>query len=126
MHAAHPTPVPTILVCEDESSLRELIRISLGDGYHVVEAVSGDEALERAAARRPDLVILDLMLPGIGGLDVLAALRVDPRTAGVPVAVVSAWSGVEGEALAAGANRFVPKPFDPGALRSLVEELLAA
>jgi len=117
---------PTILVCDDEDSLRELIRAVLGDGYAYLEARDGDEALEILASTLPDVVILDLMLPRTSGTEVLAAIRTDPRLAGLQVVVVSAWSHLEREALAAGADRFVPKPFEPDDLIAVVDELVRA
>jgi DNA-binding response OmpR family regulator len=113
-----------VLICEDEAALRELIRVSLGPGYRYLEAEDGHEALRLVRAERPDLVVLDLMLPGLHGLDVLRALRRDPAMSATPVAVISAWSDVEAHALAAGANVFLPKPFDPDELRARVEEML--
>jgi DNA-binding response OmpR family regulator len=118
-------PPHTILICEDESTLRELIRAALGDEYHYEEAVNGREALEQAAAVQPDLVILDVMMPGPSGLDILAALRDGAARPDTPVVVVSAWSHAEEEALEGGAARFVPKPFDPDGLKAIVDELLA-
>jgi CheY-like chemotaxis protein len=117
---------PTILVCDDEDSLRELIRAVLGDGYAYLEARDGDEALEILAREEPEVVILDLMLPRTSGTEVLAAVRADPRLAGLHVVVVSAWSHMEREALAAGADRFVAKPFEPDDLVAVVDELLRA
>jgi CheY-like chemotaxis protein len=117
---------PVLLIVEDEAALRELVRVSLGDGFDYLEAGDGRAALELAAAHRPSLVLLDLMLPGVTGLDVLAALRADEDLAEIPVVGVSAWVHLEPEALAAGADRFVTKPFDPDELRATVVELLDA
>jgi len=114
-----------VLVCDDEDSLRELIRAVLGDRFTFIEAKDGDEALEALAAHVPSVVLLDLMLPRTSGVDVLAALRADPRTAAVPVIVVSAWSHLDREALDAGADRFVAKPFDPDELVAVVDELVS-
>jgi CheY-like chemotaxis protein len=120
-----PPPAPkTVLVCEDEESLRELIRVSLGPGFEVLEAPDYESALALAEANRLDLVLLDLLLEGRSGFDVLAALRDDPRTAKTPVVVISASSDVDAHALAAGADHFVSKPFDPNELRRLALELL--
>jgi DNA-binding response OmpR family regulator len=115
---------PTILICEDEDLLRELVRVSLGPDYRFLEAADGREALALVEEEPPDLVLLDLMLPGMTGLEVLRALRENARTASTPVAAISAWTYLEAEAIEAGADRFVPKPFDPGELRAGVEELL--
>ena len=115
---------PTILVCDDEPSLRELVRAVLGPQYEFVEADDGQRALALARELRPDLIVLDLMLPGMSGIEVLDVLRGDPALASIPVIVVTAWSHAEASALVAGADRFVPKPFDPQALETAVEELL--
>jgi CheY-like chemotaxis protein len=117
---------PVLLIVEDEAPLRELVRVSLGDEFDYLEAGDGRAALELLAEHHPSLVLLDLMLPGITGLDVLRALRADEELAEIPVVGVSAWVHLEPEALAAGADRFVTKPFDPDALRATVVELLEA
>jgi DNA-binding response OmpR family regulator len=116
-------PLATVLVCEDEDALRELIRIAL-DGFEVIEAADGDTALERARRERPAVVLVDLMLPRTSGLDVIRTLKGDPATAGILVVVLSAWRESADEALAAGADSFVAKPFDPGDLRTLIEGML--
>jgi CheY-like chemotaxis protein len=118
-------PPPTILICEDEEPLRELVRAALGDGYRFAEAVDGREAVELARELEPDLVVLDVMLPGTSGLDVLAILRENPATGTIPVVVITAWTHAQQEVLDAGADRFVSKPFDPDELKAIVEELLA-
>ena len=114
----------TILICEDEAALRELVRVSLGPGYGFIETTDGVEALELAKEHAPDVFILDLMIPGLSGLDVLARLRDDDSGAKMPVIVISAWGDARDEAFAAGADRFVLKPFIPDDLRAVVEELV--
>src|SRR5215212_6702796 len=101
----------TILICEDEPSLRELVRAVLGPGYRYVEAVDGTVALELVQTTSPDLVILDLMLPYVSGFEVLTAIRANPELRNTPVVVLTAWSHVQAEAEAIGADRFVAKPF---------------
>ena len=118
-------PPPTILICEDEEPLRELIRAALGDAYRYAEATDGRSALDLARDLRPDLIVLDVMMPGTSGLDVLALLREEPGTGHTPVVVITAWTHAQQEALAAGAQRFVSKPFDPDELKAIVDELLA-
>jgi two-component system response regulator RpaA len=115
---------PTILVCDDEPSLRELVRAVLGPGYLYAEAADGKAALALARDVEPDLVVLDLMLPIMSGIAVLEELRRDERLAEVPVIVITAWSHAEANAWTAGADRFVSKPFDPDELTAAVEELL--
>jgi CheY-like chemotaxis protein len=121
-----PTGV-TILICDDERDLRQLMRLSLEPDYAFAEAATAREAIELAGKVRPDLVLLDTMLPGVNGLTVLSRLRADPELAKTPVVVVSAYATDEDRAAAfeAGATEFVKKPFDPERLRSLVESVLA-
>jgi DNA-binding response OmpR family regulator len=114
----------TILICEDDQNLRQLVRVILGEKYRFVEADTGHEALELALDVRPDLVILDLMLPGASGLDVLRSLRKDLPGGDTPVIVMSAWGHADQAALEAGADRFLPKPFEPDELTEMVEEVL--
>lgn len=116
---------PSILVCDDDPNLRELVRAVLGPGYRFVEASDGKEALTAMRELAPDLIVLDVMLPGLSGIDVLEAIRADDRLRGTPVVVITAWSHAEAEAWTAGADRFVSKPFDPDDLSGAVEELLA-
>jgi CheY-like chemotaxis protein len=97
----------------------------LGDRYRFVEAANGTDALDLARDVPPDLIVLDVMLPGISGIEVLDALNADARLAAIPVVVITAWSHAEVDAELAGADRFVRKPFDPDALSAAVEELLA-
>jgi DNA-binding response OmpR family regulator len=118
------TAAKTILICEDDTNLRTLVRLALGDGYRYYEAPDGPSGLELARRIHPDMIVLDLMLPGRSGLDVLAALRADDELAKTPVIVMSAWSHSNEAAVQAGADRFVPKPFDPDELRDAVLALL--
>jgi CheY-like chemotaxis protein len=124
MNDTATTNKPTILVCDDEQSLRELVRAVLGDAYTFVEAEDGDEALELAKEQPPDLIVLDVMLPRRNGLEVLAEMRRTPELAEVPVVIVTAWSYAVGAASAAGADVFLSKPFEPDHLKHTVEELL--
>jgi CheY-like chemotaxis protein len=118
------TPTRTILICEDEAALRELVRVSLGEHFVYLETADGLEALELARSHRPDVFVLDLMIPGLSGLDVLSKLRADANGGKMPVVVISAWGDAREEAFAAGADRFVLKPFLPDDLRAVVEELV--
>ena len=115
---ASTTPVAApsrVLVVDDETKNRELLRAALeAQGYDVEEAASGSEALTRIAAAAPDLMLLDVAMPGMDGLTVCRALKGDPRTASLPVILVTAQvdrqdrlAGIE-----AGANDYLPKPVD--------------
>jgi two-component system, OmpR family, phosphate regulon response regulator PhoB len=113
----NPARAPArILVVEDERDISALVAYHLTkEGYRVRTAEGGQEALELAAAERPDLVILDLMLPGFSGFDVLTELRRRPELADVPVIVLTARRDeadrVKG--LESGADDYVTKPFSP-------------
>ncbi len=115
-----------ILVCDDEPSLRELMRLALGADFAFAEASSAAEAVERARELRPDLVLLDVMMPGGSGLEALAEIRADPELSETRVVIVSAFTSDSDRrsALAAGATAFVPKPFDPDDLAAVVEDAL--
>lgn len=120
-------PAATILICDDEDIVRALVRASLAPGgYELVEARDGDEALALARAHHPDVILLDLMMPGRRGLDVLAELRADPAFAATRVVVLTARTQAADReaAAAAGATRFLAKPFSPRELAELVERLL--
>ncbi len=114
----------TILICEDDRNLRQLIRAVLGDGYRLVEAADGWEGVKLARELQPDLVILDLMLPRLSGLEVLERILGDPDPDRPRIIVMSAWADAEEAALRAGADRFVPKPFEVDELSMVVEEAL--
>ena len=125
MSAITETAAKTVLICEDDANLRTLVRLALGeDGYRFFEAPDGPSGLELARRIQPDLIVLDLMLPGRSGIDVLRELRSRDEFAGTPVLVISAWSHSDEAAVDAGADRFVAKPFDPDELRDAAVELL--
>ena len=117
----------SVLIVEDEEDIRELLSYTmLREGFQVASVTSGEEALVVAAARPPDLVLLDLMLPGLDGLTVCRKLRADPRTAGVAIIMVTA-KGEEGDivtGLNMGANDYVTKPFSRHVLLARVKAVL--
>jgi CheY-like chemotaxis protein len=114
----------SILVVDDEPSLRRLLRATIGPDHRVAEAADGAEALRRLLADRPDLAILDIAMPIMDGLAVCRAARAEPSLAGLGIIVLSAHP--EGDAaLAAGADRFLGKPFSPLALFALIDEVVA-
>jgi CheY-like chemotaxis protein len=115
----------TVLICDDEPSLRELIRISLDGPYRFVEADDGEESLEIARSIRPDVVILDMMMPRRNGLEVLSALRKDKDLSDIPVIVLTAQPGTRENALREGADIVMVKPFEPEQIAAAVEEVLA-
>ena len=115
----------TVLICDDEPSLRELIRVSLDGPYEFVEADDGEESLELARSVRPDVVILDMMMPRRTGLEVLNALRQEEELADTRVIVLTAQPGTREQALRAGADVGMVKPFEPEQIAAAVQEVLA-
>jgi CheY-like chemotaxis protein len=115
-----------ILIVEDHPTMREAMRLVLeGEGFDIDEASDGDQALAAVHEDAPDLVLLDMSIPGTAGPDVLAAVKNDPATSEVRVIVVTA-TGEEGRAaaMAGGADHYFTKPFSPIALLQAVEEVL--
>jgi CheY-like chemotaxis protein len=115
----------TVLICDDEPSLRELIRISLDGPYQFVEADDGEESLEIARRVRPDVVILDMMMPRRTGLEVLNAMREEKDLSDIPVIVLTAQPATREQAERAGADVVMVKPFEPEEIAAAVEEVLA-
>jgi DNA-binding response OmpR family regulator len=115
----------TVLICDDEPSLRELIRISLDGPYSFAEADDGEKSLEIARRLRPDVVILDMMMPRLSGLEVLSEIRGDQMLAETAVIVLTAQPSTKDEALRCGADIVMVKPFEPEAITAAVEEVLA-
>lgn len=115
-----------ILVVEDSPVIQRLIEMTLKpSGYEVAFSASGPDGLEKARASRPDLLILDIGLPGMDGWEVLEALRADEETKGLPVMVLTAHgrANVQDEADLKGANLALSKPFDPADFREAVASL---
>ena len=115
-----------MLICEDDPALREFLRVALDGDFGFAETADGLEAVELAREIRPEVVLLDVMLPGQSGLDALRQIRADPQLKNTRVVVMTAFSDIpRSEVEAAGADRFLNKPFDPLELIEAVEELLA-
>jgi two-component system phosphate regulon response regulator PhoB len=116
-----------ILVIEDEPDILELIQYNLArEGYRVLPATDGEDGLRRAQQDAPDLVLLDLMLPGLDGLEVCRRLKQDPVTRAIPVLIVTA-KGEETDVvlgLGVGADDYVAKPFSPRELLARVQAVL--
>ena len=105
----------TILIIEDNRRNMLLIRDLLQmQGFRTLEAFDGEEGIARAKAQRPDLILMDLQLPGMDGLTATRLLRQDPVTAGIPVVALTAHAmkGDRERALQAGCNGYIPKPID--------------
>lgn len=116
-----------ILAAEDRPASLELIRTVLESlGYEVIEALDGQEALEKASTNAVDLFLLDLQMPKLDGFGLVAQLRKDPRFATTPIVALtaSAMHGDRERALAAGFSSYITKPVDIRFLRSEMERLL--
>jgi len=119
--------MPRILLVDDQEELRLLLQATLEDSeYEMLEAQDGLAALAVARAEKPSLVVMDWMMPGMSGVDVVRALKADPETSSIPVILLTARSQAEDRkvGLAAGANAFLSKPFSPLELIRQVEILL--
>lgn len=116
-----------ILVIEDEPDIRELIAYNLSrEGYQVSEAEDGESGLDKARRELPDLVLLDLMLPRLSGVEVCRRLKSEAQTQGLPVIMVTA-KGDEDDVVSGfdtGADDYIPKPFSPKVLLARVKAVL--
>jgi DNA-binding response OmpR family regulator len=124
--SAAPDTRPLVLVADDDKDILQLLRLRLELlGYAVVQAVNGVEALELAREQEPALAILDVMMPGLDGLEVARQLRAGSSR--IPIILLTAriQESDVSAGLAAGADAYLGKPFDAAALRAKVHELLA-
>jgi CheY-like chemotaxis protein len=119
--------VTKVLICDDEPLLRQLMRVALLGDYDFEEAGTVEEAIECAESFRPDVALIDVMMPGGSGLEIVRHLKADPGLRHTRCVVVSAFSGEEDirQATDAGAEAFVAKPFDPDDLSATVASLLS-
>lgn len=119
----------TVLVCDDDELLVELLTYRLGSkGYDVLVARNGAEAVALATERRPDAIVLDMMMPVLDGQQVLRRLRAAPETANVPVVMLTARKQERDivDAFELGASDYLVKPFIPEELMTRLARLLAA
>jgi len=121
----------TILVVDDNEDIRSLLSIVLEkEGYVVLKASDAREGLEKLEANKTDLILLDVMMPGISGLDLLKTIREHKKkeVSAVPICMITAKSSVEDidSALELGANSYIVKPFRPTALAEKVKALLTS
>lgn len=120
---------PYIISVDDEEDVTDLIAFNLRrENFEVATAADGRTALDLIARRRPNLLLLDLMLPDIDGFAICEILRRKPCTANLPIVILSAWSEPDSRhlGLELGAIDFLKKPFSPRALTQRVKELLTA
>jgi DNA-binding response OmpR family regulator len=118
---------PTVLVVDDDPVITQLLRVSFElEGYRVVTAADGAAGLRRAVDEAPDVVLFDVMMPGVDGLAAAAALRADDRVDAVTVLLSAKAQAEDVTAGLAVADAYVTKPFDPFELLDRVASLLAA
>ncbi|MDY7225277.1 ATP-binding protein [Hyalangium sp. s54d21] len=121
-----PANAPRILVVEDDPEIRSFVSSVLRTEYRVLEAVNGDEGRQRAVKERPDIIVSDVMMPVMSGLQMLGVLRELPETADIPVILLTARQEVSEkvEGLTTGANDYLGKPFSPRELLARIEAQL--
>jgi two-component system chemotaxis response regulator CheY len=117
----------TILTVDDSPSIRQMIKVVLGPaGHNVLEASDGAQGLEAAKSAKPDLVITDLNMPVMNGMELIKALRKQPSLVGLPIVFLTTESNdaTKQEAKAAGATGWITKPFKPEQLLAVVSKLV--
>jgi CheY-like chemotaxis protein len=121
-------PQRTILLVEDFDDTRLIMKLWLmKKGYRVVEAENGEKGIILAEEQHPDLIIMDMMMPGLNGLDATRRIREDQSLQRTPIVAVSAYGADEyrAKAIAAGCDEYVSTPFEPDELGELIKRLLA-
>jgi DNA-binding response OmpR family regulator len=118
----------TVLVVDDDPVILRLLEVNFEmEGFVVLVATDGAEALEMAKARRPHVVVSDVMMPKMNGLQLVSGMKADPATASIPVLLLSAKAQADDvrAGLAAGADDYLTKPFEPNELVERVIKLLS-
>ena len=116
-----------ILLVEDQEDGRRIVRDLLASSdYALIEAKTGEEGLALAEQERPDLILMDIQLPGLDGYEVTRRIKANPALSHIPIVAVTSYalSGDEQKAYAAGCNDYVAKPFSPRALMAKIREYL--
>jgi two-component system cell cycle response regulator DivK len=116
-----------ILVVEDQADNRRILHDLLSSvGYEILEAVTGDEGVTLATTQHPDLILMDIQLPGMDGYEATRRIKADPALHHIPIIAVTSYalSGDDAQAFAAGCDSYVAKPFSPRALLAKVREYL--
>jgi two-component system, cell cycle response regulator DivK len=117
-----------ILVVEDQEDNRQIIRDMLSaTDYEIMEAESGEQALAAMATQRPDLILMDIQLPGMDGYEATRRIKADPALRSIPIIAVTSYalSGEEQKARAAGCDEYVPKPYSPRQLLAKIRQYLS-
>ena len=117
-----------ILIADDRPEVGELVRVTLeGEDYQVVAAFNGKETLKRVRLEKPDLVLLDILMPKMDGFEVCRKLKKDPQTKKIPIILLTAKAEEVNQAKGrkVGAREYINKPFSPSALLAKIEKILA-
>ncbi len=116
-----------ILLVDDDPQLMHVLAMFFDlEGYHVLKARDGKQALDLLGEYQPDLALLDLMMPGVSGLDVCLQIRANRKLEGVPVVVFTAADRLEEDLKQAGADQFITKPYSLEGLRSAVKDAIGS
>ncbi len=117
-----PQRIKRVFVIEDDQNINKLMTLSLGSGYDITQLFDGREAIQKIKYQKPDLVVLDLMLPGMDGLEICETIKKDQLLRDITVIIVSALDATTNrfKGIKYGADYYIKKPFDPDELRSLV------
>jgi two-component system cell cycle response regulator DivK len=116
-----------ILVIEDQEDNRRIVRDLLSSvGYELIEAVNGEDGVNTAAVHMPDLILMDIQLPGMDGYEAARQIKANPKLQHIPIIAVTSYalSGDDVKAYEAGCNGYVAKPFSPRALLAKIREYL--
>ena len=118
-----------ILVIEDQEDNRQIVSdLMAASGYELIEATTGEEGIAAAARERPDLILMDIQLPGIDGYEVTRRIKANPQLKSIPIIAVTSYalSGDDKKAFAAGCDGYVTKPYSPRLLLAKIREYLPA
>ena len=115
-----------ILVADDEPHILQLVRMILEESYEIIEAGDGEEAYRLISEKKPDLVLLDVMMPEMNGYEVCQKMKQDPRTRDIKIAMLSAKAQEKDiiQGLKLGADYYLTKPFDPERLKGDIKKIL--
>ncbi len=117
-----------VLVVEDQEDNRRILRDLLTSvGYEIIEAVTGEEGVALAETRRPDLILMDIQLPGLDGYEATRRIRANPALRHIPIIAVTSYalSGDDAKALEAGCNAYIAKPYSPRELLAMIRQYVA-
>ncbi len=117
-----------VLVVEDQEDNRRILRDLLTTvGYEIIEAVTGEEGVALAETQRPDLILMDIQLPGLDGYEATRRIRANPALGHIPIIAVTSYalSGDDAKALEAGCNAYIAKPYSPRELLAMIRQYVA-